>query len=468
MPQSVIGLQIRPGRAVAVRVRGGWRGAVVEAVLSPGPLPDDAVEGRGPPSPPDLPPGPVVTGLSADRLFGRTVEVPFRDRSKAAQAAPLEAEDTLPVPLEDLVYDVHVLERTPTGCRVFLAAALRRHAEVLMGVLEGSGGRSTALDAEPFALANVAHAAGVVPCVVCDLSPDLAQVVWVGPFGPVRFLALSAAGAGPDVLEELARVLDVYPPVSAEGARLFLSGPSAREVNVEAWGARLGTAVALLPFPLGLTGPKGAPDPAWPAWAVPLGFGLREVRRRTPARLNLLVGPHGAPGEWAWKPVAVRVGVYGAVCLLLWGAGVTTRLAYLRTQYDHLRSAVRQVFRKTLPDVTNVVSEVDQMRARVQALEDRARSLGSLVDREVSPLRILREISARIPKDLEVEFRDFQVEEGRVRIEGVTTSFDAIDRIKAELATYPRFAEVAVSDAKTMAEKEKVLFKLAVALGKEP
>ncbi len=468
MPQSVIGLQIRPGRAVAVRVRGGWRGAVVEAVISPGPSPDDAAEGGGSPPLPDLPAGPVVTGLPADRLFGRTVEVPFRDRSKAAQAAPLEAEDTLPVALEDLVYDVHVLERTPTGCRVVLAAALRRHADALMGVLEGAGIRPAALDAEPFALANVAHAAGVAPCVVCDLSPDLVQAVWVGPSGPVRFQALSAAGAGADVLDELARLLDVYPPAAQGRGRLFLAGASAHEVDAEVWEARLGTAVALLPFPPGLTGPRGAPDPPWPAWAVPLGFGLREVRRRTPARLNLLVGPHGAAGEWAWKPLAVRVAIYGVICLALWGAGVAARLAYLRTQYDHLRSAVRQVFRETLPDVTHVVSEVDQMRARVQALEERARSLGSLVDREVSPLRILREISARIPKDLEVEFRDFQVEEGRVRIEGVTTSFDAIDRIKAELATYPRFAEVAVSDAKTMAEKEKVLFKLAVALGKEP
>ncbi len=468
MPQSVIGLQIRPGRAVAVRVRGGWRGSAVEAVLAAGPLPDDAPAGREPPPLPDLPPGPVVTGLPADRLFGRTVEVPFRDRSKAAQAAPLEAEDTLPVALEDLLYDVHVLERTSTGCRVLLAAALRRHADALVGVLEGAGVRPLALDAEPFALANVAHAAVGGACVVCDLSPELVQVVWVGSSGPTRFQALSAPGNGPDVLDELARVLDVYPPVSEEGARLFLCGPSAHQVDVEAWQARLGAPVALLPFPPGVTGPRGTPEPAWPAWAVPLGFGLREVRRRTPARLNLLVGPHGTPAEWAWKPVAVRVGVYGAVCLGLWGAAVAAELSYLRSQYDHLRSAVRQVFRQTLPDVTNVVSEVDQMRARVQALEERARILGSLVDREVSPLRILREISARIPRDLEVEFRDFQVEEGRVRIEGVTTSFDAIDRIKAELATYPRFAEVAVSDAKTMAEKEKVLFKLAVALGKEP
>ncbi len=271
MPQSVIGLQIRPGRAVAVRVRGGWRGAVVEAVLSSGTVPGATAEGLGPPVLPDLPPGPVVTGLPADRLFGRTVEVPFRDRSKAAQAAPLEAEDTLPVALEDLVYDVHVLERTPAGCRVFLAAALRRHADALVGVLEGAGVRPAALDAEPFALANVAHAAGVVPCVVCDLSPDLVQVVWVGPSGPVRFQALSASGSGPEVLDELARVLDVYPPCPRKGRGFSCPGrpptgwmwmPGRR-----VWGRRW----PFFPSPPGQTdrgGPRTRPGPHGPCpWA---------------------------------------------------------------------------------------------------------------------------------------------------------------------------------------------------------
>ena len=82
-------------------------------------------------------------------------------------------------------------------------------------------------------------------------------------------------------------------------------------------------------------------------------------------------------------------------------------------------------------------------------------------------MSILREISARIPAEIEVEFRDFTVEEGRVRIEGITTSFDAIDKIKADLAEYPRFATVVVSDAKAGVDRNKVLFKLTISLGRE-
>ena len=51
-----------------------------------------------------------------------------------------------------------------------------------------------------------------------------------------------------------------------------------------------------------------------------------------------------------------------------------------------------------------------------------------------------------IRPELEVEFRDFHAEEDRVRIEGTTTSFDAIDRFKAQLEDYPRFASITVSE----------------------
>jgi Tfp pilus assembly protein PilN len=160
-------------------------------------------------------------------------------------------------------------------------------------------------------------------------------------------------------------------------------------------------------------------------------------------------------------------GAYAAVLATLWGFGMWSESAYREAQYEALRTDIRETFRRTLPRVQTIVSEVDQMRTAVRELEARAQSLGSLVDRAVSPLRVLREISARLPKDLEVEFRDFTVEEGRVRIDGVTASFDAIDRIKAEISQHPRFSSVAVSDAKAGVERDRVLFKLTVNLGRE-
>ncbi|MBE0617569.1 MAG: PilN domain-containing protein, partial [Proteobacteria bacterium] len=194
----------------------------------------------------------------------------------------------------------------------------------------------------------------------------------------------------------------------------------------------------------------------------------REGAGRQASQINLLQGPFAQTQEAGpWKRLAVVAGAYLGLLVALWGVGVWSESAYREAQYDALRARTREVFRQALPKVQNIVSEVDQMSTAVRELEGRAQSLGSLVDRDVSPPRILREISSRIPKDLEVEFRDYAVEEGRVRIEGVTASFDAIDRIKADLSQYPRFASVAVSDAKAGVERDKVIFKLTITLGQE-
>ena len=470
MLRSVVGLQIRARQAAAVQVRGGWKGASVEAVrridLPPPDSPDLAgVLAREIPATDTL-----ITGLAADRVFTRLVVLPFRDRSKVLQAAPLEAEESLPLPLEDLVWDVHLVERSSRRSRALLAAAPERYLDALLAPLAEAGRPPAAVDVEPLALWTVARAA--LPAggayVLCDLSEELAQALWAGPHGPLRVHALAVPGSDPSVGAELARFVAALPEGDPAPQAVYLSGPACPGVDREAWSRELGIPVEPLPFPGSLVSLRSRPEIDWPGWAVPLGLALKEVVRKDRSQVNLLRGRLAAEGRGApWKGVAIQAAVYAGICLALWGALVGAEMAHRRAQYAELRTAVRNVFHEVLPDVRNVVSELDQMKARVEALEARAQSLGSLVDREVSPLRILREISVRIPRELEVEFRDFVVEEGRVRIEGVTTSFDAIDRIKADLAAYPRFAQVAVSDAKTMAGKDKVLFKLTITLGRE-
>ena len=85
---------------------------------------------------------------------------------------------------------------------------------------------------------------------------------------------------------------------------------------------------------------------------------------------------------------------------------------------------------------------------------------------QASPLWNLNDISSRLPQDIQVEMRDFQADPGRIRIEGITTSFDAIDRIQAKIQENPRYASVTVSDAKAAVDQKKVIFKLTIQLGK--
>ncbi len=454
MPKSVLGIQLAPEGSVAVRLQGGWRSTSVERVIRVGPGGAEPV----------LPPADtVVSALPADAVFAREVELPFTERAKVLQAAPLEAEESLPLPLEELVCHVHVLGRQGRTSRVLVAAAPTARLEALLEHLAGLGPAPRVVDVEPLALAAVVRPAlseGEI-AVAVDLAPGRCQAAWVDERGPLGFHALSGEPGDAQLVVEIGVLVE-----RAGATRVFVSGTGASTADLDAWTGELGLPVEQLPFPSRTVGAPTDPDLAWPGWAIPLGLALREGTGRGGSKINLLQGPFAPEGGAEnWRPVAVRAAVYGAILLGLWGAGVWSEMAYLRSQYDSLRESVRATFRQTLPEVTQIVSELDQMRARVAELEERAGSLGSLVDREVSPLRILRELSSRIPKDVELEFRDFTVEEGRVRVEGVTTSFDVIDRIRAYVAGFPRFSTVTVSDAKTMAERNKVLFKLTIDLG---
>jgi general secretion pathway protein L len=472
MPKTILGVQLGPATALAVHLKWGWKSAIVERVYRidrPGGDPETRgvalLEA-------DLPhTDSVIAALPADAVFQRLVELPFADRTKVEQAAPLEAEESLPWALEDLVCHVHVLERKSGHSKVLLVAATEERLAESLAELRHGGLEPQIVDVEPMALAAVAYRS--LPAnrsaLVIDLSQHLCQGVLLGPGGPWSFYAFSAGSADPALRIEVARYLSRWEGTDVAPDAVHLSGPDALQQDLGEWRDGLGLPVEILPLPHeGVSLPRGGDIP-WPGWAIPLGLALREGQARAASQINMLQGPFAPSRETGpWKKTVVLAGVYLGVLLTLWGVGAWSESSHQQTQYGELKEAVRAEFRRAMPDVTGIVDGAipSEMRRRVEELENRASILGSLADREVSTLRILREISARLPKNLEVEFEIFAVEEGRVRLEGITTSFDAIDKIKADLAGYPRFASVTVSDAKTDV-RDKVKFKLAIVLGRK-
>jgi general secretion pathway protein L len=265
--------------------------------------------------------------------------------------------------------------------------------------------------------------------------------------------------------DELQRQLMSYAESAGPLSILYLSGPDALEVDLNQLSKKLGVVVELLPYPHVQAGDAPSDAPVWPGWAIPLGLALRETAGKGSTSLNLLTGPFAkGGGVLVWKDKAIAVGVFAAILLGLWGAAVGVESSRKSQKLEVLTSSIRQTFTQALPKVTNIVDEVQQLGQKVSELEERASSLGSLLNKEVSPIRVLREMSSRISPELKVEFREYLAQEDRVKVEGVTTSFDAIDKIQATLKEYPWFSSVTVSDAKAGVEPGKVIFKMTLLL----
>lgn len=412
----------------------------------------------------------MIVSAEADSVFQRVVAVPFSDKAKAREIAPLMAEESLPLALEKLTIHTHVLEKTAEGARVFVAASPVERTARRIALLHEAGLEPKAVEAELSALAAVASLALASTVGVCavELDGNSCKGVYIGPHGPEKYFALSAAADSPELPGELSLRLTAQKDSGSPLRAVYLSGPDAAGADLHAWREALGMVVELMPAPKKLGRMPEGDFPAWPAWAIPLGLALGETHANGAApHVNLLTGQFGGEEEINWRNRLTTAGVAVAVLVALWAASVGIEAAYKKKQLDSINDSIRKLFTANLPGVKNIVDEVAQLKQRAVEQEERARTLGGLLRKEVDPLRILKEMSERIPPDIKVEFREFVAEPERVRIYGETASFDALDKIKTKLSEYPWFSSVVVSDAKASVDQTKVIFRLTITLGQK-
>lgn len=412
----------------------------------------------------------IIASAETDSVFQRVIETPFADKSKARQSAPLIAEESLPLPLEKLTLHTHFMRKTPGGASIFVAATPTDRAERRLKMLRDVGLEPKALDCEPLALAAVAAAAlpSQVGICVVDLSHSASQSVYLGGSGPEKFIGLSFDAASDELPGELARQLQ---PIRDGGAALrtvYLTGALAASADLPLWREALGVPVEVMPLPKKLDWQDKPGAPQWPSWAIALGLALGESNPAASPHANLITGQFGAHGdEVNWRNRLTTIGVAVAVLVALWAASVGIEASYKKKQLDTVNESIRALFAANMPGVKNVVDEVAQLKQRSLEMEDRAHILGGLLRKEIGPLRVLKEMSDRIPPDIKVEFREFVAEPDRIRIEGETANFDSIDKIKVKLAEYPWFSSVTVSDAKAGVDQKKVIFRLTILLGQK-
>ena len=463
MPKTSVGIRINSSRATVVRLKGGFRSTVVDVVdtLTASPT-EDLLEGWTPPACDT-----IVTSLGADAIFLRVVEVPFSDKRRAIQTAPLEAEDTLPLTLENLLTASQYLAKTPKGAKVLVAATRDDKVAALKDRLTLKGAAPAIIESDPTALMTL-HAS-LFPeggnHLLIEVDEELSQgLALTKEEGFKEQLVLPGVKEDPsEFIGELSRALTLWASSGFMPEEIFLCGPGSLSLDINSISNDVECAVSLLPLPPNVEIDRAEFRSGWPTWSIPLGLALRETGIKHASHINLLTGDMAPAGSaMPIKRNLITAGVYAAILAILWGATVWMETSAKESELNILRGRVKSAFVEALPEVTNIVDEVNQLSTRVKELEERATALGSILDRELSPLSLLKELSDRIPQDIKVELRDFQAEPGRLRLEGSTDSFDSIDKVKAQLEGYERFASVAVTDAKAGVTADVVIFKMTI------
>ena len=111
-----------------------------------------------------------------------------------------------------------------------------------------------------------------------------------------------------------------------------------------------------------------------------------------------------------------------------------------------LDQRVTEVFSRTFPDVKRIVDPLQQMKVKVNEVKTSAISIpGTNSSNKV--LDLLKDISDRIPKSLDVRVSRMVIDQETVRVSGKTDTFNTVDSIKGGLEPSKYFSGVTISSA---------------------
>lgn len=459
----------------------------------------------------DLPLQHVVVSVAGDRLSTRRLSFPFKERRKVAAAVPFEVEEQVPFDLKDYVVDWDTAGESATGLEVSACIVPRQEISLLLETLAEAGVVPRVIEAEGLALSNLATilelpgtrlladvghrktslalcrdgrvlATRTVPIAGKALTLAIAQERGLGEVEAERakqeegVIGNRRAAQSIAVLDrlarEIARTLASFEPLLPGGAgieRAHLLGGSAKLAGLDIYLAeRTGVAFDRLPLPRGPLGAAFVAKGDTLLFAPAMALALRGTTR-TATRVNLRQGEfaeridlRGIAREL--RPTALVAGGLLAAATLAGGVDIWKNAHTAGVHEDASRAIASEALNGADPGEDSLAA----MENALRDAERRAETLG-VYRGNLSALDLLTEISANVPKGLEVVFEELSIERDAVQIRGHTPDFKAVDQLTSELKKFPAFSDVQVGSSDTDPRRGGVNFdvRIRVAGGKK-
>ena len=385
----------------------------------------------------------IVSSVPGHYFSQRTIHFPFADHNRVEKALPFEIEDSVPFPLDDVILDHVILDgaaggKGPRGQRetpvlglMLPKAILRRHLDLLAS----AGLDPQVIVPSYIGLYSVSKMMKTEGCALFVCDRDVCMKSGDTVKGLRSFSGLQATGG----LRHTLQALETEHKERVEKALLLCP-----DSGVEAELSGLGIVVEQVAPEF--SGNKAA-DP------VSLGLALSE-------RLNFRKGEfmYRAADEGMRRKKRTLI-IAGAVVLALAAVNVGVKFYVVESGYGKLDREMKQIYHRTFPDAKAAKDPLKQMRDKVEEAKKKFGMLGS----GSSALDVMAAVTDGVPKEVRVSFQEFNLEGDRLKLQAEAGSFEAVDKIKAELQKAPLFKEVIVQDTR-MGVENKVRFRMEIKL----
>jgi general secretion pathway protein L len=451
--------------------------------------------------------GEIVTALSCQDVFVRTLSFPFRDAAKLAQVVPFEMENLIPMPLEDVTVDSLLLPAResldgtakPKGSDVLVTAAPNAKLTEHLQFMASADLNPSVITIDGMALFSVSQflkeegaqvpgdmaiidvgASKTTLCLVHDGRPVLLRTVLWGGNHLTHALAVRYACTFAEaerrkrtmsvqeidtwlepVLKELRVSLQAYEStvhqrlthcwVSGGGSKLKeLSGHMAHQLGLNPVGPRQG---------FGASCPR--------AFSIAFGLSIHPniVRPRWKSRLvgSSLALDFKASSDAALATPNIskqdrRLALWGVIILAVLAIiDFSARIMLKDSTVKDLKQGLQTQYEQTFGPGASPGEELDLARYRVSQLE---KSLSIVDGTRYNVLASLGELVKHVPPGVPLKVRDLTIDGSTLHLEGETTTFDAVEKIKQAFMATQTFQEVSISDTRVGAVPNQVVFRL--------
>ena len=464
----------------------------------------------------------VIVGYPQQRISSRVIELPFGGLKKIDQSIEFEVEGVLPVELEKVLMDYHVLKTSKESSEVLVMYTLKEDFAKWLETFTRLNMDPRAVVAEGVELFNVMMI-GIVPPEGVYVLLDMGHTKTILTLCHGKQLIFSRAipFGGQNLTQAIQKKLNI-PEAEAEKLKIEVAQVSEGEGNLDPLTRDVMNATkesledllvrirqAMFAYQdmegvgfsgIYLTG-GGSRLPGLDRYfsqqlrqnvthidctdfhfshlkqakahravmTQALGLSLRGVAQAGMPEINF------RQGDFAFKGDVQKLGGGIRHAAVAMGLIITIGVVYFGMKYfmlsgrlQRVNTEIAELIKKSLPNVPeNILADPVQasnfLKSKQNETQDRLAKLQSELN--VIALTVLKELSTKVPprNEVKLDIENLSVMKDRIRLDGRADSFVTVDKVKAALESSSMFEKVTTGDVRK-GVKDEVKFNVSMEL----
>ncbi len=464
-PKYVVGLQVKDGFIGAVQLYVGIKGpeidkAVFKEAADPERIQEELkklFQEEG------FKREMIVTSLPSSKAYIREISLPLTQLKKVERVIKYQMEPYLPCPVEEVLVD---FLNPGTNGGILTFGVEKKHLAEHLALLAGAGIEPDAVTLDDIALFSLylfkhgGETEQPVALVNQDGESLVVQIIHNRKMDFIRILQ--------DDMDQLADTLRFYrmkrPSLSV--GQIYFAGNGSPEAHEKAQALESKTSIKTMvwrPFDEMRDRLDESISLLQPKLGVPLGLAIGAIYPPEKS-LDLRREEFVPKTYFNLRKMFLFMGAGLLLLAVLLTVNVHQKAYYLERQYNWLQAQVRQVFVEAFPDAAQRIvrgQEVPQMEQRIAEEMGQYQGLEEAAGRQ-KMLEVLLTLSRIISEDPDVQIENASVEGKDIRIDGRTSSFEAVDRLTGRLTKSGQFKNIKLVGARMDKKDNAVTFNFAL------